>query len=176
MSSWSRGLGYYPPPKRKVFVSYHHELDQGWYDEFDRKFCGSLDLLTNRSLQEPVDSDKLDYVHRAIREKNMSGTSITIVLCGAETWKRKCVDWEIGSTLNMDHALLGIGLPTVARQGAGGAHVPDRLLVNYQSGYAPWLSCPFDGNQLLAAIEDAITRSRICSCDNSLRFMTRNRP
>jgi hypothetical protein len=176
MSSWSRGQGYYHPPKRKVFVSYHHELDQGRYDEFNRLFCASLDLVTNRSLQEPVDSDKLDYVHRAIREQNIKGTSLTIVLCGAETWKRKCVDWEIGSTLNMDHALLGVGLPTASRSSRGAIIVPDRLHVNCQGGYARWLSCPFDGNQLLAAIEDAITRSRTYSCDNSLPFMTRNRP
>jgi hypothetical protein len=157
-------------------VSYHHDWDQYWFDEFDRLFCGTLDSLTNRSLEEPVDSDQIDYVHRAIREKNINGTSITIVLCGLETWKRKCVDWEIGSTLNMGHALLGIGLPTVATNFDGSARVPSRMLVNYQKGYAPWLICPVYADDLMAAIEDAIGRSKTYIYDNSQPFMTRNRP
>ena len=164
------------PIRRKVFVSYHHELDSAWYNQFATWFGSTLELFANRSLTEPVDSDDLDYVHRAIRENNIRGTSLTIVLCGYETWKRKCIDWEIGSTLNMGHGLLGIGLPSAAIQPDGGVRVPDRFLVNFQSGYAPWLSWPPTSEQLMASIETAVSRARNMASDNSLRFMTRNRP
>jgi hypothetical protein len=77
--SFSR-LGFHAlPPKRRVFVSYHHDNDQGWYDLFQQWYSEVLALFTNRSLAEPVDSDQLDYVHRTIRERNITGTSITIV-------------------------------------------------------------------------------------------------
>src|SRR5690606_23807434 len=113
-----------PLPKRRAFVSYHHDGDQFWYDQFSG-WARDLELFTNRSLQEPVDSDDLqNYVHRYIREHHINGTSITIVLCGPETWKRKCVDWEIGSTVNKGHALLGIALPTALRVPSG-IVVPD---------------------------------------------------
>ena len=138
-------------------------------------FCASLDLLTNRSLQEPIDSDKIDYVHSAIRDRNITGTSITIILCGAETWKRKCVDWEIGSTINKGHALLGICLPTAIRLPGNKAIVPDRLYQNWLSSYAAWAVCPVTAADLLGAIDEAVSRSKLFTSGNALPFMTRNR-
>lgn len=166
-----------PTPKRRAFVSYHHGNDQAWYDLFSLWYGDAFDLFTNRSLTEPVDSDDVDYVHRAIRELNITGTSITIVLCGSGTWRRKWVDWEIGSTINKGHALLGIGLPTVSKNWDGSASVPDRLLVNYQNGYAPWLAWDaISAERVRSVIEDAVWRSSSVKPDNSLPFMRRNRP
>lgn len=165
------------PTKRKVFVAYHHNWDQGWYEILERFYCDGLDLFTNRSLPEPVDTDDIDYAHRAIRERYITGTSITIVLCGWQTWKRKCVDWEIGATLNKGHALLGIGLPTATRTW-NGVWVPDRYYHNWLTGYAAWLDCPQflpDASTLNAAIEEAILRSTLYPPDNSWPFMSRNR-
>jgi hypothetical protein len=48
---------------------------------------------------------------RVIREDYIKGSSITIALCGAQTWKRRFIDWEIASTLHHEHALLGILIP-----------------------------------------------------------------
>ncbi len=174
--------GFAPlPPKRRVFVSYHHDSDQWWYERFAEYYGDRLELFTNRSLEEPIDSDNLSYVHRTIREGNITGTSVTIVLCGPETWKRKCVDWEIGSTLNMDHGLLGIGLPTAAlTDDRQHVRVPDRLQRNYANGYAPWLgwtnAAAPSPQALLSALEDAAVRSTRAQADNALPFMTRNRP
>ncbi len=166
-------------PKRRVFVSYHHENDQAWYDLFSTWYGETLELFTNRSLKEPIDSDAVDYLHRTIREGKITGTSLTIVLCGPETWKRKWVDWEIGSTLNKGHGLLGIGLPTVATNRDGSAHAPDRLLQNYQNSYAPWLSWgapPPTADEIKAAIARAASNASTLNCNNTLPFMTRNRP
>lgn len=163
------------PPKRRAFISYHHDNDQGWYELASQWYGGVLDLFTNRSLSEPVDSDQLDYVHRVIRENNITGTSVTIVLCGSETWKRKCVDWEIGSTINKGHGLLGIGLATAVHLPSG-VLVPDRYYANWLTGYAAWRYLLPTAGDLASAIEEAIWRAQNCAPDNSMPFMTRNRP
>ncbi len=88
-------------------------------------------------------SDDPEYISRAIREEYIQGSSLTIVLCGAETYKRKYVDWEIYSTLHHQHALLGICLPTCARTPGllnVNAIIPNRLYENTNSGYAHWIT------------------------------------
>ena len=147
--------------KRKVFISYHHRGDQGWFDQFTRLFAGHCEIFHDNSLDGRIRSDDPEYINRAIREDHIVGSSITITLCGAETWKRKYVDWEIHSTLHHKHALMGIALPTAVRRSGGGIIVPDRLHDNIQSGFAYWLSSWATGPAaLLAAIEEAINRSR----------------
>lgn len=165
------------PPKRRVFVSYHHENDQGWYDLFVQWYGHALEAFTNRSLGEPIDSDDTDYVHRAIREQNITGTSVTIVLCGPETWKRKWIDWETGSTINKGHALLGIGLATAPQLPGNRVFVPDRYYLNWLTGYAAWrYLLPSTAGDLEAAIEEAVWRSQTYAPDKSMPFMKRNRP
>ena len=85
--------------KARVFVSYHHRGDQAYYDMFSRTFGGIYEMIEDHSLDHEVDSDNADYVMRVIREQYITGSSCTIVLCGADTWGRKHVDWEIKATL-----------------------------------------------------------------------------
>lgn len=98
--------------KRKVFVSYHHSGDQAYYDAFSKAFCDTYDVITDNSLEREVDSENVDYVMRRIRENYISGSSCTIVLVGKDTWGRKYVDWEIKATLEKEHGLIGVRLPT----------------------------------------------------------------
>ena len=146
--------------KRKVFISYHHK-DQNWVNSFSTTFGKSYGLFTDCSLDEAIDSNNLHYVNRTIREEYITGTSITIVLCGADTWRRKCVDWEIYSTLDKDHALLGIVLPhnSVYQNGQHVSLVPNRLFQNIQSGYAHWIHWSTDALALSNAITTAINNS-----------------
>lgn len=124
--------------RRKIFVSYHHANDQRYYDYFSQFFSAQYEAIQDNSLDRLVDSTDTEYVMRRIRERYISGTSCTIVLCGPETWKRKYVDWEIKATLDKQHGLLGIILPE-CRKGANGAFiVPDRFHHNVVSGYAVW--------------------------------------
>lgn len=146
-------------PKRNVFVSYHHENDQWWADFFRKTYSNQYDIFYDTSLDEEVDSDDPDYINRFIREEYIVGSSITIVLCGAETYKRRFVDWEICSTLHHEHGLLGIALPTAAKSLGGLTIVPDRLHDNIESGYAHWTSWPANGVVLKSTIESAISRS-----------------
>ncbi|MDF3883639.1 TIR domain-containing protein [Cupriavidus basilensis] len=129
------------PVKHKVFVSYHHGRDQAYYDAFSTAFHDRYDVIHDNSLERRVDSDNVDYVMRRIRENYITGSSCTIVLVGAETWRRKYVDWEIQATLDKKHGLIGVYLPTAARDPNNDKiMVPGRLFDNIQSGFASWLS------------------------------------
>ncbi len=167
---WQR-RAYLPPPfpmvKRKVFVSYHHERDQFWFDHFTTTFSAEYEVFQDRSLDDQVDSEDLEYVNRVIREDYINGSSITIVLCGAETWKRRFIDWEIASTLNYEHALLGILIPSTQARRDETFAVPDRLFDNIQSGYASFVNWPSTANELKTQIEAAISQS-------ILRILIRN--
>lgn len=124
------------PPKRKVFISYHHKNDQTYCDWLRTGLSTYLEVFTDRSLDERIRSDDAEYVNRRIREDYIVGSSVTIVLCGSESHKRKYVDWEIYSTLHHEHALIGLALPTAIRTPESKTIVPDRLHHNVQSGYA----------------------------------------
>lgn len=128
------------PVRHKIFVSYHHYNDQQYYDSFSRTFHDTYDTIYDNSLERRIDSDNVEYVMRKIREDFITGSSCTIVLIGSETYKRKYIDWEIKATLDKEHALIGVYLPTAARNFEGKIVVPDRLLDNINSGYASWLS------------------------------------
>jgi hypothetical protein len=121
----------------RVFVSYHHGLDQWYYDELSRKMSETYSLVTDNSLDRSIDSDNVEYVMRLIREQFLTGTSCTIVLCGLETPNRKYVDWEILATLQKEHALVGLKLPSLPIINDGCAK-PARLQDNIDSGYAVW--------------------------------------
>lgn len=161
--------------KRKIFVSFHHGNDKTWFDLFTKTFCDSYEVFYDQSVDQAIRSNDPEYVNRTIREDYIRGSSITIVLCGAETWKRKYVDWEIYSTLYLEHALLGIILPTVSRNHAGAAIVPDRFLENVNSGYAHYINWTTDAGALKAAVEEAIRLSSNKNLiRNSMTKMTRN--
>ncbi len=167
-----------PVPKRRVFVSYH-EADSHYYDTFSVLFDDTWDFIMDRSLHQLFgnrDSDP-EYVLRQIREKHITGTSCTIVLCGAQTQQRKFVDWEICATLNKEHALIGINLPTNPRRLDGTHWVPDRLFDNYHSGYAVWhhwSELEEVPSPLVGWIEDARARPSSLIV-NSRSLMPRNR-
>jgi hypothetical protein len=126
-------------PKRKIFVSYHHGNDRYYYDEFARIFASAYEAIQDNSVDRLIDSNDADYVIRKIREDYITGTSCTIVLCGAETPWRKFVDWEIKATLDKQHGLIGVNLPTNPSNANGTCTVPDRLHDNIQTGYALWI-------------------------------------
>jgi len=125
------------PVRRRIFVSYHHGGDQGYYDSFSNTFSSTFEAVSDNSLDREVDSDDAEYVIRRIRERYITGSSCAVVLCGAETPWRKYVDWEVKATLDKQHGLLAVRLPTaVVRDGRW--IVPERVNDNIISGYAVW--------------------------------------
>lgn len=149
------------PIKRRVFISYHHQNNQAWYDSFSRTFGTQLDLFHDTSLERQIDSDNTQYIAQTIRDNHIKGSSITIILIGTETGKRRWVDWEIHATLEDEHALLGIALPSpyYSLSQDGKVIVPNRFYENYQSGYAHFIHWPNDYQTLNQAIDKAIRLS-----------------
>lgn len=175
------GLGLLAAKKLSLrphaFVSYYHKEDQVYYNAFSRLFDGVYNLIVDDSLDEEVDTDDMDYVRRSIRENNIAGTSITLVLFGANTHKRRWIDWEIQMTLNKEHALLAIILPTNIVQNQGKRIINARMDDNLKSGYAHWIDWTDDPEILTAAIatakENAKNKSLII---NSSPAMQRSKP
>lgn len=63
------------------------------------------------------DDCSANYIMQQIRENYLSDSTVTIVLIGKETWKRKYVDWEISASIrntqkNPRSGLIGILLPS----------------------------------------------------------------
>jgi len=148
------------PKKLRLFVSYYHDEDQAWYGAFVIAFGATYDLFTDTSLERQVDSADSDYVRRSIRENNIAGSSLTIVLCGRNTWKRRWVDWEIQMTLNKEHGLLGIVLPSHQAAANGNYFVPNRLFENINNGYAAWMFWPQNAGDLATVINMAKERAK----------------
>ena len=119
--------------KRSIFVSYHHGGDKPYYNAFSSLFADTYELVQDNSVEREIDSDDSEYVIRRIREDYITGSSCTVVLCGAETPHRKFVDWEIKVTLDKEHGLIALRLPNNPK-----FIVPERLMDNATSGYAVW--------------------------------------
>ena len=150
------------PEKPRVFISYHHHGDQSYYDAFSTAFHDNYEAIYDNSVERKIDSDNIDYVMRQIRENYITGTSCTIVLVGAATWGRKYVDWEIKATLDKQHSLIGVCLPSAPRTADGKITVPARLFDNIQSGYAlfvSWDTIAANVETLRANIADAKSRN-----------------
>ena len=166
------------PEKRKIFISYHHHGDQAYKNYLSNVYCEQYELLEDNSLDRMIDTDNLEYVEREIREDYIRGASVTIVLCGAQTYLRKFVDWEIYATLRKQAGLVAVQLPTLAPTSllSSNVNVPARLSDNIKSGYAVWRSW----NDLVATpgslrlwIEEALAKDKSL-IDNSRLKMQRN--
>jgi MTH538 TIR-like domain (DUF1863) len=151
------------PVRRRIFISYHHQHDQAYYDALSKTLHDKMDLVYDNSLDRKIDSENTDYVIQRIRDDFISNTSCAIVLCGPETYQRKYVDWEIKAALDKEHGLIGLQLPTAVSGDQGGILVPSRLHQNIVSGYALWKSwSDFAANPALMTswIEDAVNRDK----------------
>ncbi len=120
-------------PRHKVFLSYHHEEDQ-WYKNLFLHFMRN-DVVDKSVGDGDIDSDdlKTETTRQYIRDDFIAEATVTIVLIGRCTWRRKHVDWEIGSSLrNTDKnprcGLMGILLPTHPEYNAPSTTVNPRLV------------------------------------------------
>jgi hypothetical protein len=86
------------PQKRKVFISFHHQ-DEWYRNEFNHLW-GHEFIGTDVKLGDiPTESDA-DYIKRLIQVDHILNSSVVVALYGAETRKRKHVDWEISAGLS----------------------------------------------------------------------------
>jgi len=81
---------------------------------------------------------KTETIRQKIRDDYIADATVTVVLIGNETWKRKHIDWEISSSVrstkkNSRTGLIGILLPSYERPEPGkySIHtIPPRLWDN----------------------------------------------
>ena len=103
----------------KVFISYHHANDQ-YYEEQLLSLNDRFDIFIDQSVDTGDISDDLDdaTIREKIRDEYLRDSSVTILLVGLDTKKRKHVDWEIYSSMydgkvNKRSGVLVINLPSV---------------------------------------------------------------
>ena len=98
---------------RRVFFSFHYEKDvwragqvrNSWVTKPDRDAAGFWDAVA----WEEVKRKGEDAINRWIN-KQLEGTSVTVVLIGAETSERKYVNYEIEQSSKKGNGLLGVYL------------------------------------------------------------------
>lgn len=134
-------------PKRRVFISYQHKdqmkakgLNLMRYNEhLNVEFVG-------RHLLDPVDSSNNEYITRKIKEQ-LSGTSATVVLLGAETADSEWVAREIEWSREKGNGIVGIRIDPKAE-------IPEGL-TECGAEILDWFK-PEDVHEFDAAIERAI--------------------
>ena len=86
--------------RHKVFISYHHGNDQA-HKEALTEFNDKYGVFTDASVDSGDIDDELDdeAIREKIRDEYLQDSSVTIVLVGTETRRRKHVDWEIYSSM-----------------------------------------------------------------------------
>ena len=135
-------------PRHKVFVSFHHE-DEYYKDTF---CCHMGSDIVDKSVEDGDINPYIqtDTIRQKIRDEFIADASVAVVLVGPCTWKRKHVDWEIGSSLrdtkrNSRCGLLGLLLPNHSNFGDDTYNphlVPPRLADNC-NGSTPF-ACMYD--------------------------------
>ena len=104
----------------KVFISYHHDNDQ-WYKDKLVELSEEHSIFVDRSVDTGDIPDEWtdEQVRREIRDEYLRDSTVTIVLVGQETRRRKHVDWEIYSSMydgsvNKKSGIVVINLPGIA--------------------------------------------------------------
>ena len=181
---------YRPPQmnnRHKVFVSYHHDNDQEYRDLFEGLFSDIHDIMVSQSVQIGDINPNLttETIRQKIRDEYLRDSTVTVVLIGVETWKRKHVDWEIGASIRQTQystrsGLLGILLPTYPRpHGEPDKYdpytIPPRLYYNKQCEFAKIYGWYTDPYIVQSWIHEAFNRRNSINPDNSYPSFVNNR-
>lgn len=178
--------------KHKIFISYHHDNDQA-YKEALLRLNNAYDLFIDASVDTGDINEDLDdqAIREKIRDEYLQDSTVTIVLVGTETKKRKHVDWEIYSSMydgkvNKKSGVLVINLPTTGCTLYTAAHGDDEKCsvypenhnwitidsrAKYESRY-PYLPNRIIDNLLKTGAKVSVTEwNRIAEDTEKLRFL-----
>lgn len=171
--------------RHKVFISYHHGNDAGYKKRFIDVFGNAFDGFVDKSVSDDdIDNNlKDDRVRQIIRDDFIKDATVTVVLIGSETWKRKHVDWEVGSSIrdtqnNPRTGLVGIILPTYEgynRNKYNNDTIPPRLLDNLKCGFSKIYLWKEDVNFMQEIIHEAFLNRNKIIPDNSFPSFKQNR-
>jgi len=104
---------------RRVFFSFHYERDawraaqvrNSWVTKEDREAAGFWDSAEWEAVQRQGDEAVKRWIDRQIE-----GTSVTVVLIGAETFNRKWVIYEVQRSLDKGNGIVGIRIHNLKDQ------------------------------------------------------------
>ena len=129
----------------KVFISYHHKRDQDYKDElidFGKHFSVFIDKSVDTG---GISEDLSDQaIREKIRDDHLRDSTVTVLLVGLETQRRKHIDWEIYSSMfdgvrNKKSGILVINLPPTQCTYFTAAHGPQEKRKIYPD-QSSWIS------------------------------------
>jgi hypothetical protein len=96
---------------RRVFFSFHYERDawragqvrNSWVTKDDRESAGFWDAAAWQEVKKKGDEAITKWI-----DNQLTGTSVTVVLIGAETAERKYVGYEISQSYTKGNGIIGI--------------------------------------------------------------------
>jgi hypothetical protein len=182
-------------PRHKVFISFHHgnkfidpNCGQFWKERFEYLFHDQYECLISRAVQDGDIQEGIltETTRQKIRDRFIADATVTVVLIGPETWKRKHVDWEISSSIrdtiyNSRCGLIGILLPTYsdynrATNTFNQYTIPPRLWDNVQCGFAEIYVWDENPTNVRSWIHEAYKRRFNVKPDNSYPMFRNNKP
>ena len=129
----------------KVFISHHHRNDQG-YKEALVEVGERHAIFVDRSVDTGDIPDEWsdERIRREIRDHYLRDSTVTIVLVGEETKRRKHVDWEIHSSMydgsvNRRSGVVVINLPGISDDQCTAPYGDEEKRLLYP-GIASWMS------------------------------------
>lgn len=168
-----------------------------WFSYENENPYNNSDIMVSKSVQMGSIPSNIstEATRQEIRDKYLRNSTVTVVLIGRDTWKRKFVDWEISMSIrqtknNSRSGLLGIILPNTIYQSSS-EHVlsddgqvwynphttiPPRLYDNVKCGFAKiykWSEDPFTVKQWIH--EAFLRRDKYPRPDNSRKRFAHNR-
>ena len=174
--------------RHKVFVSYHHANDQYYRNKFEELFSSLYDIMISKSVQIGDINPylKTETIRQKIRDEYLRDSTVTVVLIGTETWKRKHVDWEMASSIrqtayNSRSGLIGILLPDYHQHYKieygkyRKTTIPPRLSDNIDCGFAEIYEWSNDPYEVQRWIHEAFKRRNVITPDNSFPSFSNNR-
>ena len=171
--------------KHKLFLSCHHDIDQIYQDNLEHLLGNRRDVQVSKSprIGEVGQYIQPEPLYKKIRDDYLGDTNVTVVLIGAETWKRRHVGWEIGASIQQTvftprSGLLGVLLPTYNFPSPNQYDtytIPPRLQFNIQCGFASIHMWSDDPDSIYAWLEEAFRRRIGLEPDNSYPSFTEDR-
>ena len=168
--------------KHKVFVSYYHEDDEEYRNKFEELF-GDIYVSKSVEVGDIDPSLKTDTIRQKIRDEYLRDSTVTVVLVGNNTWKRKHIDWEISSSIrhtekNPRSGLIGILLPTYARSSPDKYSqytIPPRLWDNIECKFAEIYNWTNNAETMEDNIHNAFLRKEKVNPNNTRTMYSKNR-
>src|SRR6266446_1964936 len=96
------------PQRRSVFISFATEdLDEVNLLRGQAKNENAGFVFIDRSLQEPFDSERAEYIRQGIRQR-INQSSVTLVYLSPDAANSKWVDWEIRESVRLGKGVIGV--------------------------------------------------------------------